>query len=143
MLIRGLAGLLIGAAYGFLIYGILFLLIRPDLMKPESGLMLISSAAMAWIGILFSAIIAGVCGALVGLIVGLTRLRSSKAAVLGFAIGLFALGVVIISSGPVHGPISLREWMEILVSIAILPIGLGLIGLVVAIVADRLNRLAL
>ena len=142
IVIRAIAGLLIGIAYGFLVYGLVFLLIRPDLVKPSSGLMIIDSAAMAWIGTLFAGIIAGVCGALVGLIVGLVRFRRRTATVLGFATGFVVLGLLSIDSAP-HLPRSMHEWIEILVSIAILPIGLGLIGCVVAMVRDRLSRFGL
>ena len=143
MLIRGLAGLLIGTTYGFLVYGVLFLLVRPDLMKADSGLMLISPAAIAWIGIMISAIITGVCGAFVGLIVGLAGLRLHNAAVVGFVTGLLVLAVLVIISSPVHGPNSLRDWIEILVSVMIMPFGLGLLGSVVAIVAARLRQFCL
>lgn len=143
MLIRALAGLLIGASYGVLVFGIEFLRIRPDLVKSNAGMIIIGSAGLAWLAVYIGAIIAGVCGALVGLIVGLARLSSRNAAVLGFATGFLLFVGLSLSSGPPRLPTSPHEWAETLVLFAILPLGLGLLGCVAAIVGERLSRFGL
>ena len=137
MIIRGLAGVIIGLAYGSLVSVVVFLLTRIDLSKPRSGMMLLDPVAMAWFATIISGLIAGACGALVGLIVGMARLDKAKAATVGFFTGLLVFGILSISLNP-SLPSSLRQWIELFVAIAILPIGVALTGMVVAIVTRRL-----
>ena len=140
MIFRGLAGLLIGIAYGVFVSAFVFLLTRPDLVKPGSGLMImLDPVAMAWFGVFISGIIAGLSAVVVGLIVGIAGLGQSKAALTGFVIGLLVFGFLSIGFG-FSLPASLRQWIELLVIIAILPIGLALTGIVVAVVGEKLSR---
>ena len=142
MLIRGLLGVIIGIAYGVLVSAVVFLLTRPDLMKPDSGLMImLDSRALAWFGVMISGVIAGVCAAVVGLVVGLAKLDKIKAAIMGFATGLLVLSLFAISFGSPGPPNTLRQWIELLVSIAILPVGLALTGMVVSVAGAKWNRL--
>lgn len=136
MIIRGLAGVIIGLAYGSLVSGVVFLLTRIDLNKPRSGMIMLDPV-VAWIAIILSGLIAGVCGALVGLIVGMARLDKAKAATVGFFTGLLVFALLSLSTGP-SPPGSLRQWIELFVAIAILPIGVALTGMIVAIVTRRL-----
>ena len=141
MIIRGLAGVIIGIAYGVLVSALVFLLTRPDLVKPGSGLMImLDPAALAWLGVWLSGIIAGLCAVVVGLIVGIAGMGKSKAAMTGFVTGLVVLGLMSVTMGSPGLPKTLHQWIEILVTIAILPIGLALIGMVVAIVGDKLRQ---
>jgi hypothetical protein len=141
MIIRGLAGVLIGVAYGVFVSGLVFLLLRPDQVKPASGLLImIDPVAMAWIGVAASGIITGLCAAVIGLIVRMARLGKAKAAILGFAIGLLVFGLLNIGSGP-RLPQTLLDWITLLVIIVILPVGLALTGMVVAIAGDKLTDL--
>ena len=141
MIIRGLAGVIIGIAYGFLVSALVFLLTRPDLVKPGSGLMImLDPAALAWFGVWLSGITAGLCAVVVGLIVGIAGMGKSKAAMTGFVTGLVVLGLMSVAMGSIALPKTLRQWIEIFVTIALLPMGLGLMGMVVAIVGDKLRR---
>jgi hypothetical protein len=141
MIIRGLAGVVIGIAYGALVSALVFLLTRPDLVKPGSGLMImLDPAALAWFGVWLSGITAGVCAVVVGLIVGIAGMGKSKAATTGFLTGLLVFGLISVTLGSPGLPKTLHQWMEILVTIALLPIGLALTGMVVAILGDKLRR---
>jgi len=140
MIIRGLAGVFIGIAYGVLVSGVVFLLLRPDLVKPASGLLImIDPVAMAWIGVAASGIITGLCAVVIGLIVGMAGLGKAKAAILGFLIGLLVFGLLNINAGPRGLPQTLLEWITLLVITAILPVGLALTGMVVSIVGDKVT----
>ena len=142
MIIRGLAGVLIGIAYGVLISALMFLLLRPDLVKPDSGLMImLDSAFMAWLGVWIAGITAGVCAAVVGLVVGLAGLGKGKAAIVGAVLGLLVFGFFSLNFGSGGLPRTLHDWIGLLVTIAILPIGLALTGMVVAIAGDKLTNL--
>jgi len=100
MIIRGLAGVIIGIAYGALVSALVFLLTRPDLVKPGSGLMImLDPAALAWFGVWISGIIAGVCAVVVGLIVGIAGMGKSKAATTGFLTGLLVFGLISVTLG--------------------------------------------
>jgi hypothetical protein len=142
MIIRGLAGVIIGIAYGVLVSALVFMLTRPDLVEPGSGLMImLDPAALAWFGVWISGIIAGLSAAVVGLVVGLAHLGKSKAAIMGCVTGLLVLGFFSINFGSGGLPNALHEWIELLVTLAIMPVGLALTGMVVAIVGDKWNKL--
>jgi len=140
MIIRGLAGALIGIAYGVLVSAVVFLLLRPDLVKPDSGLMImIDPVAMAWIGVAVSGIVTGLCAVVVGSIVGAAGLGKAKAAVMGFVLGLVVFVLLDMSSGSRGLPQTLHDWIGLFVITAILPVGLALTGMVVSIVSDKLR----
>ena len=141
MIIRGLAGVIIGIAYGVFVSALVFLLTRPDLVKPGSGqLIMLDPVALAWLGVWLSGIIAGLCAVVVGLIVGIAGMGKSKAAMTGFVTGLLVLGLMSLTMGSFILPKTLHQWIEFFVTIAILPIGLALMGMVVAIVGDKLRQ---
>jgi hypothetical protein len=141
MIIRGLAGILIGVAYGFLVSVVVFLLTRIDLDETHSSATFGDPVALAWFATVISGLIAGVCAALVGLVVGIAGLGRSKGALIGFLTGLLALGLLSINSWSAPLPTSLHDWIALFVAITILPIGVAVIGMVVAIVADRLSTI--
>jgi hypothetical protein len=138
MIVRGVTGAIIGIAYGFLVAVVLFLLMRPDLQQHNSGLIMIDTVALAWFAVGLAGAVAGICAGVVGLIVGIARLGKGKAAKVGFLAGLLPLGLAFIASGVPHVPTSAHDWIGFFASIAILPVGVALTGIVVAIVADRL-----
>lgn len=140
MIMRGLAGVLIGIAYGILVSGVVFLLLRPDQVKPASGLMImIDPVAMAWIGVAASGIITGLCAVVIGLIVGMAGLGKAKAAILGFLMGMLVFVLLDLSSGSRGLPRTLLEWISLLVITTILPVGLALTGIVLSIVSDKVT----
>jgi hypothetical protein len=143
MLIRGLAGIIIGVAYGFLVGLVVFLLTRIGLKEQTetAGMIMFDPRAMAWFATLLAGIIAGVCAALSGLVVSLALMGKRKAAITGLIIGL--LPVVFLSLSFWSNPRSWRDWVEFLVIVAILPVGVALTGVLVSIVAEKLNRVLL
>lgn len=139
-IIRGLAGILIGVAYGFLVAGVVFLLLRPDLAKPGSGLLImLDPVAMAWLGVTLSGIVTGICGVVDGLIIGIACLSKRNAAIVGVVTGFLVHVIFAIFLGPIGVPATLQDWISFLVMIAILPVGLALLGLFVSIVAHDLR----
>jgi hypothetical protein len=142
MLIRGVAGLIIGVAYGFLVSLVVFLLTRIGLEdKPNAGLIMLDARAMAFFATVLSGIIAGVCAAIVGLIVSLALMGKRKAAITGLITGL--IPIVILSGPMLYRHNSWRDWIDLLVMVVVLPVGLTLMGMLVSIVAERLNRVLL
>jgi hypothetical protein len=139
MIFRGLAGVLTGVAYGFLVSVVVFLLTRIDLDETHSSASFGDPVALAWFATVISGLIAGVCAALVGLVVGMAGLGRGKAAMIGFLTGLLALGLLSMNSWSAPLPTSLHDWIALFVAIAILPIGVAMTGMVVAIITDRLQ----
>ena len=138
MIIRGVTGVVIGVAYGCVVGLVVFLLVRPDLQQHNSGLIMLDDVAMAWLAVEASALVVGGSAVVVGLIVGLVRLGKGKAAITGFVAGLLPLAVMFITLGPPGVPNSAHGWIELFVTIAILPIGVALTGIVVATAVHRL-----
>ena len=138
MILRGLAGVLIGVVYGFLVSVVVFLLMRIDVDESRPSMIFGDPLALVWFATVMSGLIAGVCAVLVGLVVGMARLSRGKATMVGFLTGLLAFGLLSINpwSGPL--PTSRHDWIALFVTIAALPIGVALTGLVVAVVAERL-----
>ena len=138
IILRGLAGVLIGVVYGLLVGLVVFLLTRIGLDTEHPGpLIIIDPVGMAWLATVMSALITGVCATLLGLIVGLAGVRKTKAATIGFISGLVVFFLLSINSHLV--PSSLRDWITLFVTLAVLPCGLALISLLVAIVTARLK----
>ncbi|HSE18754.1 MAG TPA: hypothetical protein VLB46_16980 [Pyrinomonadaceae bacterium] len=102
---------------------------------------MLDSRALAWFGVMISGVIAGVCAAVVGLVVGLAKLDKAKAAIMGLATGLLVLSLFEISFGSPRPPNNPRQWIELLVMIAILPVGLALTGIVESVACDKWNKL--
>jgi len=143
MSIRGVAGVIIGVAYGFLTGLVAYLLTRIGLedAAPNSGLIMIDPRAIAWLATVLAGIIAGICGVIVGLIVSLARMPKRKAAITGLITGLVTIILLSIPLWFRHN--SWRDWIDFLVLIVVLPVGLTLMGMVVSIVAERLSRVLL
>ena|ERR1043165_4933818 len=138
MIKRGVAGVAIGIVYGCVVGVAVFLLVRPDLQKHSSGLIMIDPVAMGWLLVGAAAVVAGACAASAGLIVGITRLSKGKAATIGFLIGLLPLAVTYVAFGPPGVPNSAGDWINLFVTTAIQPIGVAFTAIVVAIVVHRL-----
>lgn len=142
MLIRGLAGIIIGVAYGFLVGLVVSLLTSTGLEdRPNAGLILLDARAMAWFATMLSGITAAACAAFVGLIVGAAGVGMRKAAIFGFVTGL--LPIVLVSLAMWSFPTSVRDFIELLVMIALLPVGVALTGILVSIVAEKLKQVLL
>jgi len=140
MIIRGVAGVVIGIVYGCLVGVAVFLLVRPDLQQHGSGLILIDPVAMGWFLVGGAAVVAGTTAGLAGLIVGLARLSKGKAAAIGFLIGLLPLVLTYVAFGPPGVPNSVPDWMDLFVTTAIQPVGVAFTAIVVAIVVHRCQR---
>ena len=99
LILRGLAGVLIGVVYGLLVGVVVFLLTRIGLDTEHPGpLIIINPVGMARLATVMSALISGVFATLLGLIVGLVGVRKTKAATIGFISGLVVFFLLSIDS---------------------------------------------
>ena len=130
MIVRCVAGIIIGIAYGSLVSVVVFLLMSIGLDETNSSAMFGDPVALRWVATLVS-------GVLVGLVVAVADLGKGKAAITGFVTGLLALGLISINSWSTPHPMSLRDWIGLFVATVILPFGLALTGIVAAIVNHR------
>ena len=138
MIIRGLVGVLIGAAYGALVGVIVFLITRIGL-EPErsSSLIMLDPIALAWLGTILAALVTGICGILIGLVVGLWGTSKTNAAKIGLGVGLLVIASLFVADP--HAPRSFSDFVGTCVVILILPVGLALMSALVAVAAERLK----
>lgn len=89
MILRALAGVLIGVVYGLLVGVIVYRLTHIGLDYEHPGpLIIIDPISMARFTTVVSALFTGFCAAMLGLITGLTGVRRTQAAIIGFFSGL-------------------------------------------------------
>src|ERR1051325_1626114 len=89
MLLRGLAGIIIGVAYGFLVGLGVFLLTRIGLKEQTetAGMIMLDPRALAWLATLLAGFTAGLCAAVAGLIISIAVMDKRKAAITGLIVG--------------------------------------------------------
>lgn len=121
--------------YGVLVGVVMFLLTRIGLDRAHPGPLIPNAIEMAWFVTVMSGVITGVCGILVGLVVGLSGVDKGKAAGIGFSIGLLVYAVLSIDSWSARGLFNSISWRDLLM----FPIGLALVSVLVAVVAARLK----
>ena len=145
IMLRGVAGLIIGIGYGLLLGGLLFLLFRivsdpahPGPMIPDEnewGRLLVTMATASGV----------ISGALVGLIVSLSGTGKTRGAAIGFIAGL---GVLVYGfwGSWTRVDFSLSGLVLILLILTVcfllFPIGLAGTGALVSHVCERLSRTA-
>ena len=140
MIIRGIAGVLIGALYGALVTLVVFLLTRIGLERDEpTSLIMMSPEGLAWLATVLAGVTASITGMLLGLIVGLTGVTPGKGAIIGLIVGLVMVGVMVINFSDTILPRSLKDAVATLVTIMIFPVGLALMSLTVAFVGQLLK----
>jgi hypothetical protein len=98
MILRGLAGLIIGIGYGILMGALTFLMWRITHDPAYPGPMIPDDNGWRLIATISATATAGVCGALVGLLVSLTSARKGRGGVMGLAVGVVVLLVVFLHS---------------------------------------------
>mgnify|MGYP003577283962 CR=1 FL=1 len=137
--------MLIGVVYGLLVGVIVYPLTHMGLDYEHPGpLIIIDPISMARLTTVMSALGAGFCAAVLGLIIGLTGVRRTKAAKIGFLSGLiifFSLFILSLLMGSPLMPSSSRECLSMLFTLAVLPFGLALVGWLVASVTALLKSL--
>jgi hypothetical protein len=145
IILRALAGVLIGVVYGLLVGVIVYPLTHIGLDYEHPGpLIMVDPISMAWFTTVMSALCTGFCAAVLGLIIGLTGVRKTKAATIGFFSGLivfFSLFILSLLMGSPLMPSSSREWLSMLFTLAVLPLGLALVGWLVSNVTGLLKSL--
>ena len=140
MILRGIAGVLIGALYGAFVTLVVFLLTRIGLKEESStSLIMMSPEGLAWLATVLAGVTAGITGMLLGLIVGLTGVKPRKGGIIGLVVGLVIVGVIVINFSDAMFPRSLKDALATLVTIMIFPVGLALVSLTVAFVGKLLK----
>lgn len=142
IIIRGLAGLIIGAGYGLVVGGLVFLLFRivsdpsnPGPMIPDEqgwGRMIVTIATVSGL----------IGGALVGLVVSVSGVRKSIGAIVGLLAGLGVLVYWFWGSGHrLDFTWSSLLFLALLFAICFLifPMGLAITGVLVSVVSGRLK----
>lgn len=141
MLIRGLAGLVLGIGYGLLAGALTFLLFSLTVHSP--GPMIPDNYGWARAVIRYVTLITGVAGALVGLVVGLSGVNKTRGGMIGSAPGVVIIGLFLLSSLPGSATLSGAQWKELLGAFLFLfllfPTGLTLTGIAVSVVARKLK----
>ena len=141
MVLKGLLGLIVGSGYGLIVGALAFLSWRLLDDPAHPGPMIPDRNGWAQLVTVFATVIAGVCGALVGMVVGLSGANKVRAGTIGGGVGLvlFLLFSANLSSGLTN--LSWREWQALLgvsfIFLLFLPIGLGLTGIAASIVVGK------
>ena len=145
MILRALAGVLIGVVYGLLVGVVVYPLTHMGLDYEHPGpLIIVDPISMARFTTVMSAFLTGFCAAVLGLITGLTGVRKTKAATIGFFSGLIIFFLLVLFSlflGSPLMPSSSREWLTLLIILAVLPFGLAFVSWLVANVTGLLKSL--
>jgi len=136
---------LIGVVYGLLVGVVVYPLTHIGLDYEHPGpLIIIDPITMAWFTTVMSALFAGFCAVVLGLIIALTGVRKTKATRIGFFSGLIVFFLQFIFSllmGSPLMPSSSREWITLLITLAVLPFGLAFVSWLVANVTALLKSL--
>ena len=138
MIVKGLAGLLVGIGYGIFVGALIFLIIR---FTSDPGPMIPDNNGWGQMVLTYATFTAGVCGALVGLVVGLSGANKVRGGIIGSVIGLLVLLYLSRDSWTGGTKLSSTQWQELFgISVLLLlfmPIGLGLTGIVVSIIVGK------
>jgi len=141
MIIRGLAGLILGLGYGLLAGALTYLVYFVTVDSP--GPMIPDNYGWAKLVAVYATVICGVCGALVGLVVGLSGVGKARAAMIGSALGLVVSLPFLFSSWNAGARLSGPLWKEFFSALLFLfllfPVGLTLTGIVVSVVGRKLK----
>ena len=141
MILRGLAGLILGIGYGLLVGAIIWLLIRLTAENP--GPMIPDNNGWGEMLMWYVTLLTGGCGALVGLGVGSSGGNKIAGGVIGVIVGLIPLVYFLSGSAVGLTKLSVPEWLQLLTVLVlfllILPVGLGVTGMVVSMIASKLK----
>ena len=135
--LRGLAGVLTGAAYGLLVRALVYLWTYEDRYTPYPGPLIPNRNEVARLYTDVATVVGVACGVLVGLAVGLSGVGRWWAAAIGFGLGL-AVMTLISYHDNVWQAVVTGNWTSLrnlLIVFAVLPCGLALTGVAVSAVA--------
>ena len=140
IVLRGLIGLVIGICYGVVIWIITSYTYMIGVDREHPGPMIPDAVGMARLLALLAGLVTGTCAAVAGLVVGLAALKPRKAALVAGSIGLLVQVLLMLpslDSSVVRAPrFFLREQ---LLGLVLLPLGVGVVGLLVSVVVRILK----
>jgi hypothetical protein len=142
---RVLAGIGVGLGYGVVVGGVIFLI---DFITGDSdhsaGLMIDPKAIFRAL-LLLAMTVTGTAGAVVGLMVTVLRTGKTKAAMIGFGVGLLLLSGIVVKIWPQLDLSPYRfgfglSLLFLLVLIIALPVGLAAAGVTASVIAGRVGN---
>ena len=139
MLLRGIVGVMIGVGYGVLLGALTFLYSRIGRDPAYPGPMIPNENEWAQIVTIMALILFGTCGALTGLIVGISSVGKGRAGTIGFGIGFLVLALLSVNSYSALARGSVLEWFNLLIGLIILPGGLTITSVLVSVAVGRLE----
>jgi hypothetical protein len=139
MLLRGIIGVMIGVGYGVLLGALTFLYTHIGRDPAYPGPMIPNENEAARIFTIVAMILFGTCGALTGLIVGISSVGRGRAGTIGFGIGFLVLALLSVNSYSALASGSALEWLHLLIMFIILPGGLAIASVLVSIAVSRLE----
>jgi hypothetical protein len=141
LVLRGLAGVLVGVAYGLLVCALAFLATLEDRHTPYPGPLIPNRNEAARLATDVATFVGVACGVVVGLAAGLSGVGKWRAAAVGFVLGLTVQSLVSYYDDP--WPALLKgywpAWRNLLTLFAVLPCGLALTGVAASAVAGLLR----
>lgn len=144
-MIRVLAGIGVGLGYGVLVGAVIFVI---DFITGDSdhsaGLMIDPKAIFRAL-LLLAMTVTGTAGAVVGLMVSVLRAGKTKAAIIGFGVGLLLLSGIVVKIWPQLDLFPNRSefglsLLFLLVLIIALPVGLAVTGATASVMAGRVSN---
>ena len=139
MLLRGIFGVMIGVGYGVLLGALTFLYSHIGRDPAYPGPMIPNENEWAQIVTIMALILFGTCGALTGLIVGISSVGKARAGTIGFGIGFLVLALLSVNSWSALARGSALEWFNLLIGLIILPGGLTITSVLVSAAVSRLE----
>ena len=145
--LAGLAGVGIGLSYGLLVGASAFVWWQVSSLLTDPGPMIPDNHGWGLVVVIFATLIAGVCGAIVGLVVGLSGTNKQRGAMMGAAMGLMVYLPFFVESCTGGLPkLSWPMWRDFLLAsfmlLLIFPFGLALTGILASIATRKLVRAA-
>jgi len=139
VILKGIAGVLVGVGYGLLVGALMFLLTGIGRDHAHPGPLIPDANEMARFVTVMAMIITGICGSLVGLAVTLSGVGKGWAGIIGIGLGVLVVALVSVNSWTALLRGSWPDWHNLLMLLLILPGGLALTGVVVSKVARKLE----
>jgi hypothetical protein len=141
--IKGIVGVAIGVGYGLLVGALIYVWWQLTNDPDHPGPMIPDNNGWGRMVTFFATVITAACGALVGLIVGLSGAKKRLAGMIGAGVGLLLFLPFMADSCSAVAKFSWPMWRDFLLAsfmlFLIFPFGLALAGLAVSTITSKLS----